>query len=40
VKTSKKPDAGVDRAVAASRTCWLAELAAERHAEVKWDDLA
>jgi predicted dehydrogenase len=40
VKTGKKPDAGIDRAVAASRTCWLAELAAQRHAEVKWDDLA
>lgn len=40
VQTGKKPDAGPDRAVAASRTCWLAELASERRAEVKWDDLA
>jgi predicted dehydrogenase len=39
VKTGKKPDAGADRAVAASRTCWVAELAAERKAEAKWDDL-
>ena len=40
VRTGKKPDAGVDRATAASRTCWLGELAAARKAEVKWDDLA
>ena len=40
VKTGKEPDAGADRAVAASRTCWLAELAAQRRAEVKWDDPA
>ena len=39
VKSGKQPDAGVDRAVAASRTCWLAELAAARRAEVKWDEL-
>jgi predicted dehydrogenase len=39
VKTGKKPDAGARRAVAASRTCWVAELAASRHAEVKWDEL-
>ena len=40
VKTGKKPEASADRAVAASRTCWLAELASNRKAEVKWDDLA
>jgi predicted dehydrogenase len=39
VKTGKRPDANVDRAVAASRTCWLAELASERKAEVKWDEI-
>ena len=39
VKTGKRPDAYVDRAVAASRTCWLAELASERKAEVKWDEI-
>jgi len=40
VKTGKKPDASADRAVAASRTCWLAELASQRKAEVKWQELA
>jgi len=40
LKTGKKPEAHVDRAVAASRTCWLAELAAEKKAEVGWADLA
>jgi predicted dehydrogenase len=40
LKTGKKPEANAGRAVAASRTCWLAELAAEKRAEVKWDDLA
>ncbi|MDB5358327.1 MAG: oxidoreductase domain protein [Phycisphaerales bacterium] len=40
IKTGKKPEAGVDRAVAASRTCWLAELASERKAAVKWDEIA
>jgi predicted dehydrogenase len=40
IKTGKKPEAGVDRAVAASRTCWVAELAADRKAEVRWDELA
>jgi len=40
LKTGKKPEAGVDRAVAASRTCWVAELAAERKAEVGWAELA
>jgi predicted dehydrogenase len=40
VKTGKKADAGADRAVAASRTCWVAELAAERHDEVKWNEPA
>lgn len=39
VKTGKKPDAGIDRALAASRTCWVSELASQRRAEVKWDDL-
>ena len=39
IKTGKKPEASVDRAVAASRTCWLAELAAERKCEVTWDEL-
>lgn len=39
LKTGKKPDAGVDRAVAASRTCWLAELASERKAEVAWSEI-
>jgi len=39
VRTGKKPDANVDRAVAASRTCWLAEMAAQRKAEVQWDEL-
>jgi predicted dehydrogenase len=39
VKTGKRPDANVDRAVAASRTCWLAELASERKAQVKWDEV-
>jgi predicted dehydrogenase len=40
VQTGKKPEAGADRSVAASRTCWLAELATARRAEVKWGDLA
>lgn len=39
VKTGKKPEASTDRAVAASRTCWVAELAAQRKAEVAWSDL-
>jgi predicted dehydrogenase len=39
MKTAKKPEAHVDRAAAASRTCWVAELAAERKAEVGWNDL-
>jgi predicted dehydrogenase len=39
VKTGKKPEASPARAVAASRTCWLAELANTRKAQVKWDDL-
>jgi myo-inositol 2-dehydrogenase / D-chiro-inositol 1-dehydrogenase len=38
VKTGKRPDANIDRAVAASRTCWLAELASDRHAEVPWGE--
>jgi predicted dehydrogenase len=38
VKSGKKPDADAARAVAASRTCWLAELSAARRAEVKWDE--
>ncbi len=37
LKTGKKPDAGIDRAAAACRTCWLAELSAQRKAEVTWD---
>ncbi|HXE53669.1 MAG TPA: Gfo/Idh/MocA family oxidoreductase [Tepidisphaeraceae bacterium] len=40
VKTGKKPDADVNRAVAASRTCWLAEESSDRRAEVKWAELA
>jgi len=40
LKTGKKPEAHVDRAVAASRTCWLAELAAEKKAEIGWNDLS
>ena len=40
VKTGKKQDASPGRAVAASRTCWLGELSAERKAEVRWDELA
>jgi predicted dehydrogenase len=40
VKTGKKPDADAARALSASRTCWLAERAATRRAEVKWDDTA
>ena len=39
VRTGKKPDAGPARAMAASRTCWLAEMASERRAEVKWNEL-
>ena len=39
VKTGKKPDAGIDRAITASKTCWLSELAAQRRAEVKWEEL-
>jgi len=39
VQTGKKPDASIDRALAACRTCWLAELASERKTEVKWDEL-
>ena len=37
-KTGKKPTANAERAVAASRTCWLAELAASRGAEVGWEE--
>jgi predicted dehydrogenase len=40
IKTGKKPEAGVDRAVAASKTCWVAELAADRKSQVRWDELA
>jgi predicted dehydrogenase len=39
IQTGKKPDASPARALAASRTCWLAELAAERRAEVRWDEI-
>jgi len=39
VQTGKKPDASPERALAASRTCWLAELASDRKTEVKWDEL-
>jgi hypothetical protein len=38
VKTGKRPDADAARAIAASRTCWLAEQSAARRAEVKWDE--
>jgi predicted dehydrogenase len=38
LKTGKKPDANAARAIAASRTCWLAELSSQKRAEVKWDD--
>jgi predicted dehydrogenase len=38
VKSGKKPDADFARAAAASRACWLAELSAQRRAEVKWDE--
>lgn len=40
VQTGKKPDASIDRALTACRTCWLAELASARKTEVKWDELA
>lgn len=36
VKTGKKPDAGIDRAIASSRTCWLSEQSAQRSAPVRW----
>jgi predicted dehydrogenase len=39
VQTGKKPDASPVRALAASRTCWLAELASDRKTEVKWNEL-
>ena len=39
VKDGKKPEASVGRAVAASHTCWLSELSAERGSTVKWQDL-
>jgi predicted dehydrogenase len=38
VKAGKTPDASADRAVAASRTCWLAELSSQRKAEVPWSE--
>jgi predicted dehydrogenase len=40
VKTGKKPEASIDRAVTASKTCWLAVLASDRKAEIRWDDVA
>ena len=40
VKAGKKPEAGAERAVNASKTGWLAEIASQRKAEVKWDALA
>jgi predicted dehydrogenase len=40
VKTGKKADASPARAVAASRTCWLGELSAQKKAPVKWTDVA
>ena len=40
VTAGKKPEASAARALAASRTCWLAELASERRAEVKWGELS
>ena len=39
LKTGKKPEAHIDRAVAASRTCWVAEMAADKKAEVGWNEL-
>ncbi len=39
VRTGKAPDADAARAVAASHTCWLAERAAERKTELKWNEL-
>jgi predicted dehydrogenase len=39
LKTGKKPEASIDRAIAACRTCWLSELAAERKCEVNWNEL-
>jgi len=39
VTSGKKPEADVDRAVAASRTCWLAERSSDRRATVAWDEL-
>lgn len=39
VKTGKKPDASPARALAASRTCWLAEQASDKKAELNWNDL-
>lgn len=40
IQTGKKPEASIDRALAACRTCWLAELASDRKTELKWDELA
>ena len=40
VKAGKKPEASAGRAVSASKTGWLAEVAAQRKAEVKWGDVA
>ncbi|HEX4793424.1 MAG TPA: Gfo/Idh/MocA family oxidoreductase [Humisphaera sp.] len=40
MKTGKKPEAGIDRAVMACRTCWLGELSAQRKAEVSWEQTA
>ncbi|HSZ57838.1 MAG TPA: Gfo/Idh/MocA family oxidoreductase [Tepidisphaeraceae bacterium] len=39
VREGTKPDGNVDRAVAASRTCWLAELSSARKTEVAWDEV-
>lgn len=40
VQTGKKPDASIDRALTACRTCWLAELASEHKSELKGEELA
>jgi xylose dehydrogenase (NAD/NADP) len=39
VRERTKPDANLDRAVAASKTCWLAELSSARKTEVAWGEV-
>jgi predicted dehydrogenase len=39
VTQSKQPRGNIERAVAASRTCWLAELSSGSKSEVNWEDL-